>query len=172
MVASPWKRLLHPEAGTFWLLMAILVIALDQATKALASELLHYADPVPVMPLLNWTLLHNEGAAFSFLSDAGGWQRWFFVLVSLGVSGFITHWIFQLRGREYLQKLALAFILGGALGNLLDRLFLGYVVDFIQLHYQQRYFFPAFNIADSAITIGAILMIYYSLFLNKEGDDD
>jgi signal peptidase II len=166
----PLKQLLSPARGWFWLALAVLVIALDQATKLLATNELIYGRPVAVLPVLNWTLLHNTGAAFSFLSDAGGWQRWFFALLALGVSSVLVVWLFRLNRGHYLQKLAIALILGGALGNLWDRVLLGYVVDFIQVHWQSRYFFPAFNIADSAITIGAILMIYDSLFGQDNSD--
>ncbi|MCK9503626.1 MAG: signal peptidase II [Porticoccaceae bacterium] len=166
------QRSLSPSGAWFWLLLAILLIALDQATKLLASDVLSYAQPVEVLPFLNWTLLHNKGAAFSFLSDAGGWQRWFFTLISVGVSATLIVWLFRLSGRDYLQKLALALILSGALGNLWDRLLLGYVVDFIQVHYDNRYYFPAFNIADAAITVGAILMIYDAFFIRREEIND
>lgn len=163
-MAFSLQKQLSPAGGLFWLLFAVLVIALDQATKLIAVDLLDYGTPVEVLPVLNWTLLHNTGAAFSFLSDAGGWQRWFFTAIALVVSAVLVVWIFRLERREYVQKLALSLILAGALGNLWDRLMLGYVVDFIQVHYGQQYFFPAFNIADSAITVGAVLMIYKSFF--------
>jgi signal peptidase II len=166
-MANNLRKAFCPTRGWFWLGLAVLVVALDQATKMLAVSLLAYAEPVPVLPVLNWTLLHNLGASFSFLADAGGWQRWFFSAIALAVSVVLVVWIFRLKGTEFLQKLALALILGGAVGNLWDRVALGYVVDFIQLHYQQRYFFPAFNIADSAITLGAVLMIYDSFFPRK-----
>lgn len=161
------REKLSPAGGWFWLLLAVLVIALDQATKVLATNLLEYARPVEVIPVLNWTLLHNTGAAFSFLSDAGGWQRWFFTLVSVVVSLGLIVWIFRLGPAAWLQKLSLTLILGGALGNLWDRLALGYVVDFIQVHYAESYF-PAFNIADSAITVGAIILLAYSFFFESK----
>lgn len=162
---------LSPAGLVFWLLVAVLVIALDQATKTLAVNLLDYGSPVGVTGFLNWTLLHNTGAAFSFLSDAGGWQRWFFTVVAMAVSVLILVWMYRLGPGEQYQKLALALILGGALGNLWDRLTLGYVVDFIQLHYRD-YYWPAFNIADSAITLGAIWLIAQSLFSNREQAHD
>ncbi len=158
------RSTLAPAGAWFWLALAVLIVALDQATKTLASQLLDYGQPVAVLPVLNWTLLHNTGAAFSFLSNAGGWQRWFFTLVSLAVSLVLVVWIFRLGRGEYLQKIALTLILGGAVGNLWDRVMLGYVVDFIQLHYQHNWYFPAFNIADSAITLGAMAIIYHSFF--------
>ena len=115
-------------------------------------------DSFVVLPVFQFTLLHNRGAAFSFLDDAGGWQRWFLVVVSTGVSVFVAHWLYRIRSEEKLLALALALILGGAIGNLIDRAFVGYVVDFIVVHWDHHYF-PAFNIADSAITVGAGLMI-------------
>lgn len=165
---SALAAVFNPIRGWFWLALAVLVVALDQATKLLATSFLDYASPIKVMPFLNWTLLYNKGAAFSFLSDAGGWQRWFFTSLAVVVSAVLVIWIFRLRGAQYLQKLSLAFILGGAVGNLWDRLVHGHVVDFIQVHYQQTYFFPAFNIADSAITLGAIFLVVDSLFNNQK----
>ena len=170
-MAAPLSVILTPARGWFWLRWALLVIGLDQATKTLAVNELIYGRPVEVLPVLNWTLLHNTGAAFSFLSDAGGWQRWFFALVSGVVSAVLVVWLFRLGPRDYLQKLALSLILGGALGNLWDRLVLGHVVDFIQLHYRDHYF-PAFNIADSAITLGAVLLLAHTFFFDKSGDNE
>ncbi len=149
-----------------WLGVALVIIALDQWTKTLASSQLSYGVPLEVLPVFNLTLLHNTGAAFSFLADAGGWQRWFFAILSAVVSVVLVVWLSRLKAEEKLLAASLAFILGGAVGNLWDRLLLGYVVDFIQVHYQSHYF-PAFNIADSAITIGAGLMIL-DMFLNPE----
>ena len=163
------RKQLSPAGGLFWLLLAVLVVALDQATKLLATNLLHYGRPVEVLPVLNWTLLHNTGAAFSFLSDAGGWQRWFFTGVSAVVSLILVVWICRLGPREMVQKLALTLILGGALGNLWDRLVHGYVVDFIHVHWGDSYF-PAFNIADAAITVGAAVLLIYSFFFEAKRD--
>ena len=145
-----------------WLWLAGLVVVLDQLSKALASQLLVLYKPLAVMPMFNLTLLHNTGAAFSFLNDADGWQRWFFTLIALGVSGYIVYLIRQASAADKRQVIALALILGGALGNVIDRIRFGYVVDFIQIYYDVWYF-PAFNLADSAITIGAILFILDSL---------
>ena len=156
----------HSLRYLLYLLLALLIIIADQWTKALASSQLHYGLPVEVLPVFNLTLQHNLGAAFSFLSDAGGWQRWFFTTVSAVVSVVLTVWIFRLQKNQQLLAISLSLILGGAIGNLIDRVLLGYVVDFISVHYQQR-FFPAFNIADSAITVGAILMIA-DMFINPD----
>ena len=120
--------------------------------------------------MFNFTLLHNAGAAFSFLSDAGGWQRWFLVAVSTLVSGAIVVWLYRIRSTEKLLALALALILGGAIGNLVDRALVGYVVDFIVVHYQ-HYYFPAFNVAASAITVGAMLLILDTLLKPREASN-
>ena len=164
----------HTEKGLFqfyphnlwWVGLAILAIILDQWTKWIAVTNLNYADPVPVLPFLNWTLLHNYGAAFSFLSDAGGWQRYFFTSLAGLVSVIFVFWLMRMPKDMKILPLAIALILGGAIGNLIDRVSLGYVVDFIHVYYQNSHF-PAFNIADSAITVGTILMLIDTFFLEK-----
>lgn len=152
--------------NAFWLLLSLLAIVLDQWTKSIAVAHLVYAQPVPVMPMLNWTLLHNYGAAFSFLSDAGGWQRYFFTSLALVVSVIFALWLLRLPKNTVVLAAALSLILGGAIGNLIDRVTLGYVVDFIHVYYNDSHF-PAFNIADSAITLGVILMLIDTFFLEK-----
>jgi signal peptidase II len=152
-----------------WLGLSTLVVVLDQATKQLAEASLVYAQPVAVLPSFNLTLLYNRGAAFSFLSDAGGWQRWFFVSVSLAVSVALVFWLRRLKPQQRLLAVALALVLGGALGNLIDRLWLGHVIDFIQLYYSDFYW-PAFNVADSAISAGAVLLVWDALF-GEHGKD-
>ncbi|MFK7733367.1 MAG: signal peptidase II [Pseudomonadales bacterium] len=151
------------KRNSLWLVLSVVIFLLDIWTKNLASSQLQYARPVEILPILNFTLLHNPGAAFSFLSDAGGWQRWFFTVISAVVSAVLLVWLFRLQRNEKLLALSLALILGGAIGNLYDRVTLGYVVDFISFHYAGRYF-PAFNIADSAISVGAVLMILDMFF--------
>lgn len=141
-----------------WLWLAGLVIVLDLGTKALASAMLDYGVPVPVMPMFNLTLLHNTGAAFSFLAGESGWQRWFFVSLAAVVSVVLFRWLKSLHPSETRSAIAIVLILGGALGNVYDRVVHGYVVDFLHF-YWNGYHFPAFNIADTAITIGAGLMI-------------
>lgn len=141
-----------------WYGLALLVVALDQYTKALATETLTYGRPVEVFSWFNLTLQHNTGAAFSLLSDAGGWQRYFFTVVASVISLGIAVWLVLLPRASWLLALSLGLILGGALGNLWDRVVLGYVVDFISVHYRDWYF-PAFNLADSAITVGAGCML-------------
>ncbi len=157
------KRLLQ------WLALAVAVIILDQASKYTAEYLLHYQIPVPVLPSLNWFLSYNPGAAFSFLSDAGGWQRWFFTIMALAVSVGITVWLSRLPENSKWEALSLTLILGGAIGNVIDRMVLGHVIDFIQVYYD-RWYFPTFNLADSAISIGVAILIVDSLFLQKSKD--
>ena len=145
-----------------WLWVALLVIVLDLASKAIVSESLILNQAVPVFPGFNLTLMHNTGAAFSFLSDASGWQRWFFTLVALAVSSGIILWMKRLAATQVWLAVALGMILGGALGNVYDRITLGYVVDFIQVYYD-RWYWPAFNVADSAISVGAVILVIDSL---------
>jgi signal peptidase II len=149
-----------------WYALALLIILLDQYTKDVASSSLEYARPVQVFSWFNLTLQHNTGAAFSFLSDAGGWQRYFFSIVAIVISAALVVWLYLAPRSQWLLTLALAMILGGALGNLWDRLALGYVVDFISVHYREHYF-PAFNIADSAITVGAACMLIDSFLAGR-----
>lgn len=150
-----------------WLWLSAVVIVLDQATKYLASGLLDYGVPVPVLPFFNLTLAHNPGAAFSFLAGASGWQRWFFIGIALVVSVLIVGWMKRLSPRENWLAAALALILGGAIGNVIDRVMYGYVVDFIDLYYG-AWHWPAFNIADSAITVGVAIMLIDSLLFSRE----
>ncbi|HKM16298.1 MAG TPA: signal peptidase II [Marinospirillum sp.] len=150
-----------------WVLIAALVVLLDLASKAWISGNFDYGQRLEVLPVFDLVLLHNTGAAFSFLADSGGWQRWFFVGIAVVACLVIWGWLNKLKAHEKLTALALALILGGALGNLHDRFFYGYVVDFLAFHWQHRYF-PAFNIADSAITLGALLLIWETLFGKKQ----
>jgi signal peptidase II len=150
---------------TVWYYFAISAVLLfvDQVTKNYMSDLLPlcvpgYCQSIEILPVFKLTVLHNTGAAFSFLADAGGWQRGFLAIVSLGVSLFIGGWLYRIYKEQRLLAHALAVILGGALGNLTDRALQGYVVDFLVFHYEV-YYFPAFNIADTAISIGAGLLI-------------
>ena len=154
-----------PKAGVSmlrWLWLAPLVIVLDQLTKYWADSKLHVYWPKEIMPGLNLTLSYNTGAAFSFLAGAGGWQRWFFVALALGVASFIIIWVRRLKHEERWMAIALALILGGAIGNVIDRVFIGHVIDFIDVYFH-GWHWPAFNIADSAITIGAVMMVVDSL---------
>ena len=144
-------------SALIWIWLAAVVFTLDIGTKQLAESLLTYGQPVFILPVLDFTLLYNPGAAFSFLADKGGWQRWLFTAISLGVSIMLITWMKNTPRTQIWLPIALALILGGALGNLFDRVMFGHVIDFISVHWNGKYF-PAFNIADSAITIGAIMM--------------
>ncbi len=146
--------------------LSLLVVVLDQLTKYLAAQFLQYSEPVNILPGFNLTLLHNTGAAFSFLRDAGGWQRWFFITLSTVVSIAIFIWLYTLPARKRWLACGLSLILGGAIGNLWDRIALGYVIDFIDVYYR-HWHWPAFNIADSAITVGAVI-----LFIDALRDDN
>lgn len=141
-----------------WLWLAVLVVAIDLGTKAIASAMLTYGNPVPVVPMFNLTLLHNTGAAFSFLAGAAGWQRWFFITLAVVVSAVLIVWLRKLQRYETWTAIAIVLILGGAIGNVYDRVVHGYVVDFIHV-YWRNWHFPAFNLADTAITLGALMMI-------------
>lgn len=152
----------RPLPTGVWYCLALLIIVLDQVTKGMAEQYLEYGRPMVLTSWFNLTLQYNPGAAFSFLSDAGGWQRYFFSGIAVVISAVLIVWLYRLPTGQRLLPLSLALILGGAIGNLWDRVALGHVVDFISVHYG-GYFFPAFNIADSAITVGAVLMILDSV---------
>lgn len=142
--------------GLLWL--SAVVILLDQVSKLWIMATFDEYEVLTVLPVFNLTLVYNTGAAFSFLSDAGGWQRWFFISVASIISVVMVVWLRQLRPHERLTGYALALVIGGAVGNLIDRIWLGKVVDFLQWHWQQWYW-PSFNLADSAITLGVMLLL-------------
>ncbi len=145
--------------ATHWLWLTLLIVVADQWTKRLVTDHLEEFEAVVLLPVLDFMRLHNEGAAFSMLSDASGWQRWFFSVLAIGVSVGILIWLQRLpaRGKSLLAA-GLCLVMGGAIGNVIDRIRLGHVIDFIRVHYADWYF-PAFNVADSAITVGAGLLI-------------
>ncbi len=145
--------------ASHWLWLTLLIVVADQWTKRLVTDHLEEFEAVVLLPVLDFMRLHNEGAAFSMLSDASGWQRWFFSVLAIGVSVGILIWLRRLpaRGKSLLAA-GLCLVMGGAIGNVIDRIRLGHVIDFIRVHYAEWYF-PAFNVADSAITIGAGLLI-------------
>ena len=153
-----------------WLGVAVLVIVLDHLSKWWVSGTLEYQQMIPVFPFFSFVLVHNQGAAFSFLADAGGWQRWFFIGIGIVATVIILR-LLKTHAHEPRMALALALVLGGALGNVLDRAMLGYVVDFLYFHYQ-GFDWPAFNVADTAISLGAAMLIWDSLFSKtaKAGD--
>ena len=140
-----------------WLCLSLLIIVADQLSKAWILHTFTYLETYKLFPILQITHVYNYGAAFSFLGDQSGWQRWFFVCISAVASVVLTVWIMRTPLNKKWLLLALSLILGGAVGNLIDRAMLGYVVDFISAHYENHYF-PAFNVADSAITVGATIL--------------
>lgn len=146
-----------------WLSLSLVLIALDQWTKTLAVQHLAFQQPVPVIPgFWNWMLTHNTGAAFSFLAGAGGWQHWLFTAIAIVVSTVLMIWLARIPRGDWRSALPFAMIVAGALGNVIDRLRLGYVIDFIQWYWRD-FFWPVFNIADSSLVVGASLMVLLSL---------
>lgn len=162
MIDAALPRMTLPRYAA-WLLLALLVIVLDQWTKALAVANLELYRPVEVTSWFNLTLAHNTGAAFSLLATGGGWQRWLFIIFASGISIFLLIWLWRLPLAARALPVALMLLLGGAIGNLIDRVQLGYVIDFIDVHWRDNHW-PAFNIADSAIVVGVTLMFIESLF--------
>ncbi|WP_342649704.1 signal peptidase II [Pseudomonas sp. REB1044] len=165
----------NPAAGRFgrlaWLWLSLLVLVLDQATKLYFDNALTMYQQIVVIPdYFSWTLAYNTGAAFSFLADSSGWQRWLFALIAVVVSAALVVWLKRLGRNETWLAVALALVLGGAIGNLWDRVVLGHVVDFILVHWRNTHYFPAFNLADSAITVGAV-MLALDMFKSKKSEE-
>jgi len=154
--------------GLRWLWLTGVVLIFDQITKAWIAASLSLYDRIELLSFLNITRVHNRGAAFSFLSTASGWQRWFFTVLAFAISVMILLWLRRLPAGQQRLAAGLALVLGGALGNLWDRLQYGYVVDFIDVYYG-NWHWPAFNVADSAITVGAVLLILDALAARKRG---
>ncbi|NNL57287.1 MAG: lipoprotein signal peptidase [Pseudomonadales bacterium] len=150
--------------------LALGIIVADQLSKYWVQLNFELYERMPLLPFLDFTLVYNKGAAWSFLSDAGGWQRWLFTAISLVVSVLLVVWIARVQRSQRLLLFALACILGGAVGNLVDRVMLGQVVDFVLVYYRDWYF-PAFNLADSAITVGAGCMIL-DIFIGEDAHAD
>ena len=175
------QNLLNKLGMLKWLWITVVMFVLDQISKQWADSVLQKYDPVALMSNLNLYLAYNEGAAFSFLSEAGGWQRWFFTIIAIVVSAFLIYWMKTLKSTERGNAIGLAFILSGAFGNVTDRILFGHVIDFIQFYYKAdtasclpgfSYYrlmqngeciWPSFNIADSAISIGAAILIWFSI---------
>ena len=165
----------NPVAGRFgrlaWLWLSLVVLVLDQATKLYFDNALTMYQQIVVIPdYFSWTLAYNTGAAFSFLADSSGWQRWLFALIAVVVSAVLVVWLKRLGRNETWLAVALALVLGGAIGNLWDRVVLGHVVDFILVHWRNTHYFPAFNLADSAITVGAV-MLALDMFKSKKSEE-
>jgi signal peptidase II len=144
-----------------WLGLSFLAVLLDQLSKLLIADNMQLYQSINIMPYVNLTYVHNTGAAFSFLSEAGGWQRWFFAALAIVIGSVIAVWLSRLKAHETLMAVSLSLVLGGAIGNLIDRLAYGYVIDFLDI-YVQSWHWPAFNVADSAITLGVVLMLLES----------
>lgn len=161
-----------PNAGRLsWLWLSVLVLVIDQVSKShFESSLSIYQQIVVIPNYFSWTLAYNTGAAFSFLADSSGWQRWLFALIAVVVSAVLVVWLKRLGRSETWLAVALALVLGGALGNLYDRIVLGHVIDFVLVHWENRWYFPAFNFADSAITVGAI-MLALDMFKSKKSGE-
>ena len=153
-----------------WLWLSAIVVVLDQLTKQWVEEAFVLYESLPVTGFFNLTLVYNTGAAFSFLADAGGWQRWFFLILALVICIYLVYWLLQLDKKQVALPLAIAMIIGGAVGNVIDRLLYGHVIDFLDFYYQQWHW-PAFNLADSAITLGVILFIWDAFFGAKDHSD-
>ena len=155
-----------------WTIVAAVVVLADQATKWAINEWVRLYDRVPINEFVNITHQQNTGAAFSFLADAGGWQRWFFVALSSVVSVVIAVWLWRIRNTGPMVLVAgLALVLGGAIGNLIDRVRYGYVTDFIQVYLGEALgYFPSFNVADAAISVGAVLLIIDALFFSGRAE--
>lgn len=141
-----------------WLWLSVVIVGVDQWTKYWVERSMQLYQSIEVAPFVQLTYLRNQGAAFSFLSGAGGWQRWFFVGLAVTASVLICFWLGRLRSHQRWEALAWALILGGAVGNLIDRLSLGYVIDFLDVYYGQWHW-PAFNVADSSITAGVVVLL-------------
>lgn len=153
-----------------WLWLSVTVIALDQLSKWWAVHALQpMGMPHAVIPgFLNWTLAFNSGAAFSFLADGAGWQRWFFVALAVVINAVLVVWLRRTPRRDWRTAAPLAFIIGGAIGNLVDRLHAAQVTDFIQVYFRQ-WSYPVFNLADCGITVGAVMLVVFGLFAGKSG---
>ena len=163
------KMVTNGSRAFMWYALALIVVIVDQWTKWLAETKLTFHDPVPVIePFLNWTLAYNYGAAFSFLADAGGWQKWFFSGLALLMSLVLIVYLIKAPRKATLLSFGLALVLGGAVGNLIDRLLHGHVIDFIHVHYADAWHYPIFNIADIGISLGVLLIVIDMLFLEKK----
>ncbi len=155
------------KSGLAWIWISVLVIILDQASKLWMDSNLSFNQPVNILPFFDLRLLYNEGAAWSLLANAGGWQRWFLAALALGISIVLLAWLSRLERKQVWLAIALALVLGGAIGNLIDRVVYGHVIDFIDVYYQQWHW-PAFNIADSAISVGAVMLVIDAILEGKK----
>ncbi|MGS0536192.1 signal peptidase II [Pseudoalteromonas sp. SaAl2] len=150
---------LAQKSGLVWLWLSLLLLVADFASKTLVVNTMNLRDSIDILPFFNLTYVHNYGAAFSFLSDETGWQRWFLSLIAITISGLLIWWLKRLPASNKILCGAYALVLAGAIGNLYDRMYYGYVIDFLHFYYESWHF-PAFNIADSAICVGAALLLF------------
>ncbi|MFC0820687.1 signal peptidase II [Moraxella marmotae] len=159
----------HQNKSISYYLIALAVLIFDQISKYYFESILNIGESIDVInPVLNWTLAYNHGAAFSFMADQGGWQKWFFVILGLVVAGYIINHLRKIAHTAKLLAFGLALVLGGAIGNVLDRILHGHVIDFIHVHYADVWHYPIFNIADIGICVGMALVVYDMLFLEKK----
>ena len=158
------------QSGLVWLWLALIGLVIDQITKTYVHANFEFRESINVLPFFDLTYARNEGAAFSFLSDAGGWQRWFFTVIAVSISGVLIYWLRGLHKSQKLLGIAYSLVLSGAIGNLIDRLNYGFVVDFLDVYYKTHHW-PVFNIADVAICVGAFLILLEG-FMNKEPNKD
>lgn len=150
--------MINSKSNLHWLWLSALIIILDQISKLLALHFITFNQLIVITPFFNLVLAHNPGAAFSFLAQQGGWQGWLFGIIAILVSIFLIRWLYKLPGKQTWLAVAIALIIGGALGNLGDRIIHGYVIDFLDFHIS-NWHWPAFNLADSAISIGAVMLV-------------
>jgi signal peptidase II len=150
-----------------WLWLTLFILVVDQLTKYISNTQMNTGESIHMLPIFNIALAHNQGAAFSLLSNAGGWQQWLFSIIAIVISCIVIVWLYRLPPKHSWSAAALALVLGGAIGNLVDRLYYGYVIDFLEFHIKQ-YYWPTFNVADSAVCIGVIMLLIEFTFRKKE----
>lgn len=163
-------KALFSNTGLRWIWLAVVMLIADQVSKQMVVAMMDYRESIAVMPYFNLTYVHNPGAAFSFLADQGGWQRWFFTAIAFSVSIALVVWLAKTPKKDKFISIAFSLILSGAVGNLIDRFMFGYVIDFLDFYIGNNHW-PAFNIADSAIFIGAAMMLIESFKGNDNQDD-
>lgn len=170
MTQNTPKSELNGKSAFVYYIIGLIVLIFDQVSKISFQNWLkvEYTSVPVIEPILNWTLAYNRGAAFSFLANQDGWQKWFFALLGLAVSGFIIAYLRKVPKSATLLSVGLAMVLGGAIGNVIDRVLYGYVIDFIHVHYADAWHYPIFNVADIGISIGMVLVVFDMLFLEKK----
>ena len=170
-VGTAKKPATAAQSGLRWLWLGVIFLIIDQVTKLWVAANFELFETVAVIPMFSFTYVHNEGAAFSFLGSAGGWQRWFFTAIAVVISSLLLYWMRALDKSEKLLAIAYSLVLSGAIGNLIDRVSYGYVIDFIHLYYES-YQWPVFNVADISICVGAGLIIFEAITAKDKSADD